>query len=400
MFFVWLVWQFYLQIKFQFETEVVHSSEVKKEINVLGVIFKDEHILDYGNDSAIVKNMFKDGERVSRYSEVAKKYASESEIKNLDDLKKMDEKINSLSELQKSNLSNQSFGSLNKQIYGNYFELLNCLKIADGQALLRVKDKIVNNFNKRQLLTGKVKDFRKTIENLKKERASIAKSVSLKYKSIYTPYAGYFVNSVDGFEKQCSLNKINEFDASGLKELCNLIEKCDSTKNNVEKINEVGKIIVNPRIIFKALMPKSFYIDFKVGSQCWVKFEQTGEELLAKLIDFNFDLNKGDSVATFEISCVTNKLASMRKSRANVSFNKYYGLKLNKSAIRKNNYNQLGVYVLVGASLRFKLIDILVEDKDFVISKIHDEDNAYLKELDEIVVKGKDLYERKKIKKI
>ena len=391
-FFIWIIWQFYLQMRFQLETEVVNSETFMKKIDVLGVLFKDEQVLNYGDcKNALVRNVYSDGEKVARNAEVARKYVSELDIKNLDNLKKIDEKILNLGEIQKIGLYGKNLGGLNKQIYSNYFELLNCLKTSDGKIISTVKDNIIKGLNQKQILIGKVKDFNLSIENLKKKKLAISKLVSSNYKSIATPVSGYFVGSVDGFEQTCCLEKSKEFDGEKLRKLFEFVDETKKVKNCV------GKMIINPRIFFKVVFPNSVYIDFKVGSQCTLKFEQTGDEILSELIDFDFGLNKNECVATFEIDCITSQLASLRKSHAQVSFNNYYGLKLNKLAIRKNKENKLGVYVLVGSSLKFKLIDILIEDRNFVISKIHEDNNVYLKELDRVVVKGKNLYDGKRI---
>lgn len=392
--FIFLALHIFLSFDLKYQTEVAYCSTISKKINTCGVIFKNEKILNYCKNNEILKNIYRDGSHVAANSKISKKYYKESDIENLEKIKKLDDKINSLEKIQKSaKTSEQNLNDLNNQVYSTYFDLNEALKQNNYQSYFKLKNKIIDCFNKKQLLIGKVKDFNDSIKNLKKQRASISNLISsYEPKTIKTPIAGYICSKIDGFEEECSLEKVKNLNSNQLEELYNC---CCKNKNNFSLGN---KIIYDPQVFLKVLLPSESSFDGNVGSMFVLNLQQINEEFDAELIDFNLGKNGQKGLATFEINSMTEKLASLRKSKVEINFKNYYGLKINKSAVRKNEQNETGVYVKIGSFLKFKLVDILTENDDFIISKIHDENENYVRELDEVVIKGKDLYNRKKIK--
>lgn len=391
--FIFLTLHIFLVFNLKYETEVTYCADVSKKINSYGVIFKDEKILDYCEDGEVIKNIYRDGSHVAADSEIARKYYKESDVKNLEKIEKIDEKIKNLEETQKFiKNSNFNFNDLNNQVYRNYFELCDAIKQNNSQLFSKKKNEIIDCLNKKQILIGRAKNFNDSIKNLKKNRALISNLVSAKPKKIRTPISGYVVSKIDSFENECSLEAMKSLDVEKLQKIYDYCEK------NRNKFKLGNKIIYNPQIFFKMLLPTNLMIDCSVGSTCVLKMQQNGEEVDAELVDLNLGKNGQKGLATFEINSMTDKLASTRQSKVEVNFKKYYGLKISKIAIRKNKKNQTGVYVKIGAIAKFKLVDILTENDDYIISKIHDDSDDYVRELDEVIVKGKNLYDRKKIK--
>lgn len=392
---MFLGFQLFFIFRFNYETEMVYGSVVHKKVDAFGVIFKDEQIIDCCDDGRISVNMFRDGDHVAGNSIIVYKYSSEDDIKNLEKIKKIDEKIENLKQMQGfSSSKNQSFGGLNKQIYRNYFGFIDCLQNGDCQSVFAIKNKMIDCFNQRQILMGKISNFNESIANLKNERNETSRLVSSNPKAVVTPVTGYFVGSIDGFESKCGLEAAESFDVDRLKRLYYHI---DSTGFENSKLG--SKIIVDPVIYFKAFLPRILYFECEIGKRYCLKLDQIGEDFEAELKDFRMDPDGNFGLATFELDGMTRKLASLRKTKAEFNYKDYYGLKVSKVAIRTNDEGKPGVFVLIGSSIKFKLIDILAEDVDFVVSKIHDDDDSYLREFDEVVVKGKNLYNRRRIKK-
>lgn len=391
--FVFLVLNVFLSFNLNYKTEIIYRDNFEKKINVCGLIFKDEKILNYCNNGEIIKNIYKDGSHVAANSEIARKYYREMDIKNLNRIEKIDDKMKSLKEAQRlTRVSNQNFNDLNSQIYKNYYDFRCALKNGDSQSCNNFVKEIINYLNRKQLLVGKVDNFENSIENFKKEKISISKLISSRPKVIKTSISGYISSKIDGFENECSLENMNRLSVEQIQQI---YDRCEKNKNALKFGN---KIIYNPIIFLKAILPNEVIIDCKVGSKCSLNFQQTGEEIDAELVELNLGKKNKKGLATFRINQMTEKLSYVRNSKVEIKFKNYYGLKIKKIAIRKNEKNQTGVYVKIGSVVRFKLVDILTEGSDFIISKIHDDDENYVRELDEIIVKGKDLYDRKRIK--
>ncbi|MBP1544769.1 MAG: hypothetical protein J6A16_11805, partial [Oscillospiraceae bacterium] len=72
--------------------------------------------------------------------------------------------------------------------------------------------------------------------------------------------------------------------------------------------------------------------------------------------------------------------------------NSYGGLRVSRDAIRYDENEERGVFVVRGSSLVFKKINVLYWGEDYIICS-QEEDDSYLKLYDEIVIEGKDLHD-------
>ena len=314
------VYQIYLKLAFNYETTIVRSDVMEKKAEGIGIIFKDELVLNSNEYSGIVKNNFGNGARVAAKSEVAKSYVTQDDILKLKQLDVINKEINALNEAQNpGSLQDMNIKTINKQMNCKYYDLMRTLKNGNLDKIKETKDEITMLFNKRQILTNQVNDFNDTINKLTSEKNSIDKTISYRPKSIITPVSGYFVDYTDGYEDMCSLELADNFNAEKLSQL---YQECQ--KNCVK--NNTGKVITKPQLLFKMVLPTKLVSDVKLGSECKIKFEECGEEITARLTKLDLNWDSEQSVVTFQIDVMTERLSSIRSSKAEVIFNTYRGL--------------------------------------------------------------------------
>ena len=108
------------------------------------------------------------------------------------------------------------------------------------------------------------------------------------------------------------------------------------------------------------------------------------------------DSGRGDgtSVYVFECDTLTSSVVSGRTAQFKYIVNSYGGLRVSRSALRFNDDQERGVFVVVGGKLVFKKISVEYWGDDYLICTQED-DGDYLKLYDRIVTEGKDLYEGK-----
>jgi hypothetical protein len=90
---------------------------------------------------------------------------------------------------------------------------------------------------------------------------------------------------------------------------------------------------------------------------------------------------------------MNTELASMRSGPMTVVSKTYSGLKVSKKALRKLE-SKTGVYVVTGMQAKFVEVEIVYSNDDFMICKKNDADGN-LKLYDQVVVKGKNMYDGK-----
>ena len=87
-------------------------------------------------------------------------------------------------------------------------------------------------------------------------------------------------------------------------------------------------------------------------------------------------------------------MVSGRTAQFKYIVNSYGGLRVSRSALRFNEDQERGVYVVVSGKLVFKKINVEYWGDDYLICT-QEEDGDHLKLYDRIVTEGKDLYEGK-----
>ena len=388
-----MAYQIYFSLKFDYDVAVVSDDVMEKKAEGVGVIFKDEFLLDDSGYIGMAKNNFSSGSRVAANSEVAKLYKSKDDILKFKKLKFLENELNFLREAQSPGaLQDVDIKSLNKQMRADYYSLERDLKSGNFSKIVELKERITTLFNKRQIITNQVANFNDAIEKISDESDRLKQAISSQPKSIITPVSGYFVDCVDGYENVCMLKCLNDFDFEGIERIYN-----DCFENSSQ--DKIGKIITTPTLFLKVVLPTKLLADAKLYSECRIKFDKTGEDVVANLYELNINRDCEKSLATFKIDVMTEKLSKIRASKVEVIFHTYRGIKVPKAALKSDSEGQLGVYVLNNMLMKFKKVDVMFEDENNVIcSNNFENDVSYLRTYDKIITRGKDLYDNKPVR--
>lgn len=131
------------------------------------------------------------------------------------------------------------------------------------------------------------------------------------------------------------------------------------------------------------------------GSTVTLRVRSDPTPIEAEIVSIT-DSGRGDgtSVYVFECDTLTSSVVSGRTAQFKYIVNSYGGLRVSRSALRFNDDQERGVFVVVGGKLVFKKINVEYWGDDYLICTQED-DGDYLKLYDRIVTEGKDLYEGK-----
>ncbi len=386
----------YSVINNSYKTEVVNITNIKETSNVIGVIYKDENVLNLSNDK-IVKYINKDGTKVALNEKIAQIYNTNEDALKYENILTLKEELKNLENFQNENsLNNLDFTTVNKQIYSQYEQFLKDINQKNLNHMKDNKNKLISYFNIRNSIINKKVNFSSSIEKIKNEIQKIEKTISMP-KTIFSGESGYFVGSTDGLEEICSIKNINNLNLEEFEKFLEDFKKYKNKKNN-------AKIITGSKVLFKTIIPTKDIVNKKIDNDYIIKFKESGDEIIGSLKESIINYNKKNSLAIFEIFQMNEKISKLRKIEAEIVFKEYEGFKIPKTAIHTvdlKNSSKTGVYVIEGILIKFKPIDIIFEDEDFAICSAKPKDKSdelkYLKNLDKIIVKGKDLYDNKKI---
>lgn len=386
-----IVYQFYLNISNPYKTETVYEYVMEDVVSTDGFVFKDETVIA-GDVSGVVNYLYTNGSHVAINSEVARIYQNQDDIQTTAQIEALEQQISRLNEAQSVGVAQQTDLSVVEKDFSNiYYNLIKNLNQEDLSSLSDEIDQINSLLNKKQIITGKAKDFNNTIGQLTAQKQSLENSIKSQPKSITTPSAGYFVDSVDGYESALSLDYAASITISELQDLLNQPAPSVSEGN-------VGKIITDPILNFVGVASRDSLINLKVGNECTLYFSELGIEVPATIANLQYDINQENGLIIFSIDYMSDRIATARRDHVDAVINSYQGLRIPKSAIRTNENGEQGVYVVNNVSMNFRKIDIIYESTEYVLSKSHSTESDYLQLYDTIIVQGKDLYDNKPIK--
>ena len=351
-----------------------------------GFAVRDEEIIDFSegeNEKNMVFN-FSSGEKAPKGSIIANVYGSESEAKTAYEFENLKKAIE---EIESKPFSYAGTGAkfLNQKVSLAIMKLSSARTFKEKQ---KASLELWDSLNKKEIGLGRKDSAESIIKNLKAAQSSL--SVPTALRSVISPECGLFISSFDGFEASVPYGEIPEnFN------LENIIDQ--GSKRKV-----LGKIIKNDTWYVLLRISKDDAEKIKKGLEfnLTVEGKDSAKNIPCEVKSLNCSNN--DENCTLMLSCnyMNEDLAAIRKENFRVSTGNYYGIKIPSEALHKEN-SDLGVFVKRAGYLKFKRIDIDFSGPDFLIAKYgpdyYDNEN-YIQPGDKIVIKGKKLYNGKKVK--
>lgn len=360
----------------------------------------------YKKNDKIYVPLVDDSANVSKNDSIAIAFSDEACAEAYRERQELKEKINALREMKsQGGLSYLNVVGLNSLIYSSVADYAAIIDSSSNDGLSKVAENLTQKITTKQIVTGEKLDFDSALSTYEAEYDSLEGSLG-NYDRVRSPYAGYFVSSVDGYE-----NAVSYEDVASKKLISKDGERLFSTdKSSTDGV--YGKIIGEFTWYFVFDMASSQISTIDEGNTVYVNFPDRGIENI-KMTVYDITEEK-DSVITVTLRCklMNEELVSLRKETAEVIINKHTGLKINRDSIVKSEEGLDGVYVLSGNFVEFSPIDIkyygehyVIADKYYVYKKDekgklqidYDATDKYraIKLYDNIIVKGKNLHDGK-----
>ncbi len=389
-------YQVYLSLYGGTKTETIYEYAVARAIPVEGIAVRSETIID-GVYPGIVNYLFEDGERVSIGESVAEFSESDRSDRNLRRLRELEQELKMLESAREVGENNFTLADmLNRDIK----EQLTNLTLSSVQnkysSMPDVRDKLTELINKKQVATGLAKSFTPLVNELTLELANLSEQEKDNATLNATaPVSGYFVKTVDGYEAGVSPKIVEEYTVA------DFLKLLDGDAPEYGQ-NAAGKIVRSQNWVFAAAASKTALEFVKLGQMLEITFEDAGGSIPATVSKILQDKDEERTVLVLACNHVSGPLLGLRKGDATLTFSQYNGLRVDMAHVRFMGEAR-GVYVLEDGVARFKELKPVYEDKDFILSEflppssINPEDERYVKLFDQIITKGKDLYDGKTI---
>lgn len=381
---VYLGHQFYASVYNPLVTDMAvgDSSDVGVELDTYFV--RTETLVSL-NDGGYRSYAVSDGDRVAKNGTIVEVYPTAAEAAAGAEIIFLQKQIEMLETAQNySDGDSADLSLLNRKISESLTELLDSSKSGSLAQSSESGETLLRCLNRKNIVTGGETGYGERIAALRSRVDELGSGFSGEKKSLLAENAGYFVSKVDGYESAVSAEDLPSLSAADFDGL---------TAAPVGE-NVIGKIVSDYEwyILAKVPIGESFRLAEGESARFHTGLD-SAEELQTTVYSINREGNSDYAMVAFSCTVMNRELASARRMKMTLVTESYEGLKVNKKAVRMVD-GKRGVYVYRGSEARFVPVDIIYTGESFVICKKENGDGV-LRLYDEVVVKGKGLYDGK-----
>ena len=387
-----------LYVLMQVVSAITNTVETTKAVTVTendsfqvdGCFIRDEALVPSVSGEA-VEYLVKDGSRVKKGETLAVEYDSTKALERNSQIAELTDEKDILQAVQDNleNLSDQE--KLDQLIKIQILNLQDHVRTSNVSGVGTEAKELKELVLKRSLTQDDKNLVDKKIQSLEKKIAALQEKTGEASNTITSPYSGYFSEVVDGYEEILKAKDIDDLTPSSLRKLLEKTPKSTS--------GSMGKIMGNFSWYFAAFVSQDDMEKFKIqeGSAFSLRFSQVSEDVDVKVVRITSENSSKESLVIMQGNTVNSELLSMRQQNVEVIRNTYTGIKIPKDAVRMVD-DKLGVYILSGSLSNFKTIETVYEGSNFYLIRQGNSSDTGVVVGDNIVVKSKDLEDKKVIK--
>ena len=368
-------------------TETAEYFEYVSGVSAQGIIIRNESII-VNNTSGALHYITTDGTRAAKGGTIAEIYSDSSISGKISRMHAIESELESISQIEDyNNVMAPDMDIVGAKVNDSLNSVVRSCAAGDFETAPEFFEQLIMNINRRQVLTGEITDFSAKKAALNKELGDLKSSIPAATGKVVAKTSGYFVSAVDGYEQVLTVKDLESLTPEALKDI----------KPEGQTENAIGKIVSDYEWYIAAEMEINDSLKYKPGDNLTVKTAvKSAPELSVTVKCINMS-EKGDSaVVVFSCQQMNGDLATMRKGPITVVNKVYRGLKLSRKDLRMVD-GVTGVYTVSGMRLKFVPVNVLYSNDDFMICEQQVSEKTVLRLYDEVVVKGKGLYDGKVI---
>ncbi|MCD7823795.1 MAG: hypothetical protein LUG86_07265 [Oscillospiraceae bacterium] len=374
-----VVSQIYLTLSSDSDTEDATLFTTSKTLSFTGVIVRDESLVytSYLGDGVLTYDI-DDGSRVSNGSSIAKIYNSYSQIYNRHEIEKLEEEIEALEKAQDNGTTDYVQPEfISTQIAEQYKELISDIKTQDFENLNSERVQLLKLMCILNVSSNVESDYTDRISVLTERLNALEVSLVNAVATVSASSSGYFTSVVDGYESDLTTDGISELTVDDINSIISSPQKNTTMSSNV-----IGKLFSD----YKWQMVGVIYTDdrYFVNESFDLTFTSVGKTYTVTVDSITATGNGNEAIIVLSCDQMDETVAASRVVDVEILFGTYSGIKVSRSAIRFQN-GQKGVYVVSGGQTEFRLINVIYEGDDYVLSEVTSDD-GYLTLYDSVLL--------------
>lgn len=388
-----------------FSTTVAYSYTSDNAITVSGYVVREETALDADGD--LVYYSRREGERVSRGGSVALLYSSEEALSSANELRAMEDQLQQLLYARSLASGIQSTVSLDAEV-NNALTAFHAARAQGNLSELEDASAAVRAAVLRHsyAYTG-TDELDRAIASLQAEIDALSATVSKATTTVRAPRSGLFSSLVDGYEHVLTPESLTTMTPQDY----HAIAPAGS--------DGVGKMVYGTKWYFVTNLSASDAQKLSQGDLVKLRFQSGLIRDLTMKVDRISDEQNGERLVVFSSEECLNMTTLLRHQNARIVFESYSGIRVPRNAVRimwetvldkdgnavlnsdgtEKKQQVYGVYCMWGNTARFKRVNILWQEDEFMIVESAQADNALrcLRPGDQVITAAEDLYDGKVI---
>lgn len=371
-------------------TEAVYLESYVEHQQLDGFFVRSETVIE-GAQTGVVGYNYQNGEKVAKNATVAEIYSSTEDLLLLQKINILQGQRDVLQEVQSKETSEGlKLDLLSEQISDYEMELIRAVDQNEFSTLDSISENLMFQINKFNSYVNKALSFESEIARLDTEIAQLQASVSPTQGSVTTSQSGYFSSTVDGWESILTPDILSDLTVERAAEILE-----QTTADSIPA--SIGRICTSDTWYFVALMTSKEAQSYTLNGTVTLKFTtRSTREVPATVVQIVQE--EEQAAVIFSGDYLDENFVTMRFEKPTVQLHSYTGIIVPRDAIRIRELEDENgelvdtkvVYIQVGQSVQYRLLNIIYEDEDIVVSKAMN-DSQYVAMYDQVILKGKDL---------
>lgn len=388
----YLGFQIYSFAKPSLQIESVGLYTAYDDLTATGYLIRQEELVPKKGDG--VFNLIVDeGERVSKDGLIAKVYQNAEQAEAGEQIAQIDNRLARLAESSIDQaLGADEVSAMEEKITGTIRQLGAYGDFGNGTSMLSAREELTILMNQKSVLLGESDGYDNIINELKEERAALVAKNGGGYYESRSPYSGYFVSVVDGYEKILTTQNASKLTVTDMESLGKI------RPSDVEKDKLFGKVVTGYEWYFATVLPEKELEGISPGKSLNIKFTFSTGETLPVTVESISPAENGKQVLVLRCNYDRPELHTVRTQTVQIIRREYEGLKVSNRSLHVNEQGQPGVYVRTGSIMQWRPVTVKFTKDNYHLLVYDKADNKGLQLYDEVIVGGKDLYNGKVLK--
>lgn len=376
----YIIVQLYVILGRDYKTETAIAYTMADSVELDGfVMFDAVNVAGEGNLGYLVE----DGERVSEGTVIAEKYTDDSQSAAREQLIRLQNNIDLLTKSQNSAGSDLTL--LTTQTKNALYNLLDQLDTASYSGMQDAESEFLLAQNRLQISTGQASGFQSTIAELEAERDTVAAQLA-GLETITAAENGYFISAASAMPLDLEEQTLKDATPAQIQELLQ-----EGVSLSTESL--AGRIVEGFSWRFYTVCDLETAERFDGLTDVHISIPGKEETPLdATVSSVELDEEAGLAKIVVECQTINSDVLRLGQETAKIDLETYQGIRIDKNALHIVD-GEKGVYVKYGDLQRFRKIQILYEDDQYMLvpadGAVGTDNEVRL--YDEIIVEGSNL---------